>query len=42
MIERLFLWTCICLIWALQTAIAVVTLGGTAQFTWKFIAFMAH
>jgi hypothetical protein len=42
MIQRLALWTCLVLIWALQTAIAVVTAGASAQFTWKFIAFMAH
>jgi hypothetical protein len=29
-------------IWALQTAIIVVSAGASAQFTWKFIAYMAH
>ncbi|HEY6019147.1 MAG TPA: hypothetical protein VIY48_04385 [Candidatus Paceibacterota bacterium] len=42
MITRLYLWACICAIWALQTAIAVVTGGATAQFTFKLVATLAN
>jgi len=42
MAARLILGAAIMAIWALQTAIIVVSSGATAQFTLRLLAYLAH